>query len=64
MKKEIREKLADFGLKIDFWYEKGKLDAICVAKWEGEDLILKKEYHIDEISALVLSDFLTEQKDF
>lgn len=59
--KDIRKELSDFGLKIDFWYEDGKLDAICVAKWEGEDLVLQEKYSADKIAGLALSDFLKKE---
>lgn len=58
--KDIKEELAERGYKIDFWYENGTLDAICVAKWEGKDLIFRKEYKVDDIAELVFTNFIRQ----
>jgi len=59
----IREKLSDLGLKINFWYDDGKLDAICVAKWVGEDLVLQKKYSADEVAGIILADFIRKDSN-
>lgn len=58
MKKKIKDKLLELGYKIDFWYENGRLDAICLGKWVGKDLILQKIYKEEDIAELLLNDFL------
>lgn len=57
---KIQEKLANYGYKIHFWYKDAKLDAIVVAKWEGEDLTFQKEYSPDDIAELVFEAFLNQ----
>jgi len=43
--------------KIQFWYENGKLDAICFAKFEGKDIVLQKTYKCDEIAEILFTNF-------
>ena len=58
----IDKKIKALGYKIDFWYDKGKLDAVCIAKWEGKDLNHKKTYKVNDIAEILLEDFLQEDK--
>jgi len=57
---EIRTNLYEMGYKIDFWYDNNKLDAICVAKWIGEDLVHQKTYKVDDIADIIFNDFLAK----
>lgn len=59
--KDIRQKLAQLGYKIDFWYNNGRLDAICVARFEGENLNHKKTYTVDEIANIIFDDFINNK---
>jgi len=58
---EIRTNLYEMGYKIDFWYDNNKLDAICVAKWIGEDLVHQKTYKVDDIADIIFNDFLNKK---
>ena len=60
MKETIRQKLFELGFKIDFWYKNGKIDAICIAKRIGKDLVFQKEYREEDIVALILDSFLKD----
>ena len=59
---DIKNKLSELGYKIDFWYDNGKLDAICVAKWIGEDLVHKKTYKVEDIAKVIFADYLEQVK--
>jgi hypothetical protein len=59
---DVLKKLSDLGYKIDFWYEKGHLDAVCVAQWIGQDLIWQKTYKVEEIARILFNDFITNSK--
>ena len=59
--KEIQNRLSEQGYKLDFWYEDGKLDAICVAKWIGSDLEFQKKYSVGEIASLIFDNFIISQ---
>lgn len=58
-RESIYDKLHSLGYKVTFWYEKGRLDAVCIGKWEGEDLVLGKEYTLEEIADILFTDFLS-----
>lgn len=60
MTTKIKEKLHSLGYKLHFWYKDGKLDAICIAKWVGKDLILQKTYKEEEIAEILFKDFLQD----
>jgi hypothetical protein len=49
------------GLKVNFWYDNKILDAICISKFEGEDLILKKTYKVDEIADILKAHYLSSE---
>lgn len=57
----IKTKLANMGYKIDFWYDNGKLDAICIAKWHGEDLLHEKTYKEEDIARVIFNNFLEDK---
>lgn len=50
--------IKSMGYKVDFWYDGGKLDAVCIAKWEGGDLNHKKTFKIDDIAVALLNLYL------
>ena len=56
-KQLISKEIFRLGYKFHYWYDKGKLDAICIAKWIGEDLILQKTYKLDDITRIIFNDF-------
>ena len=57
---EIRSNLYQRGYKIDCWYDNNKLDAICVAKWIGEDLVHQKTYKVDDVADIIFNNFIEE----
>ena len=57
---KIERELYELGYKMDFYYENGKLDAICIAKWEGENLVFKKAYKVEDIASILLGKFLKD----
>lgn len=61
-KEDIYKKLSSLGYKIDFWYEKGQLDAICIAQWYDKDLIWKKTYKVEDIARILFNDYLNDNK--
>jgi hypothetical protein len=60
--KDIRDDLIKRGYKIDFWYDKGELDTICVAKYNMGELKFKKEYKIDDIARIIFDDYLKKEE--
>lgn len=50
--------IKSMGYKVDLWYDGGKLDAVCIAKWEGGDLNHKKTFKIDDIAVALLNLYL------
>lgn len=58
--KNIKNRLAEHGYKIHFWYDDGKLDAIVVSRWEGEDLVFQREFKPNEIAEIVFDKYLKE----
>lgn len=59
-KEKIKEKLTRLKYKVDFWYEKGQLDAVCIAKWVGDDLVHERTYAVDEIAEVLFDKFLLD----
>lgn len=47
------------GYKMTFFYEDNKLDAVCIAKWEGADLNLKATYNVEQITEILFEHFKT-----
>lgn len=57
---EIQNKLFELGYKMDFWYEDGKLDAICISKRHTDGVSLEKVYRVDYIASVIFDDFLSK----